>query len=64
MGEALFITCHGHNSLFEEDSSDSIWVKKGKSNLDYLKVWAGCVVFYRVMDAKKTKLGPRAINRQ
>ena len=31
-----------------------------KPNLDYIKVW-GCLAFYRVVDLKSTKLGPRAM---
>ncbi|KAK5802758.1 hypothetical protein PVK06_030377 [Gossypium arboreum] len=30
------------------------------SNLGYFKVW-GCLVYYRVLDQQRTKLGPRAV---
>lgn len=28
--------------------------------MEYLRVW-GCLAFYRVLDQKRTKLGPRAM---
>ena len=31
-----------------------------KPNLSYFKVW-GCIAYFRVLDPKRTKLGPRAI---
>ena len=31
-----------------------------KPNLSYFKVW-GCVAYFRVLDPKRTKFGPRAI---
>ena len=61
-GEALFTTCHVHNRVpFKKIkiSPYDLWNER-KPKLDYIKVW-GCLAFYRVVDSKRTKLGPRAI---
>jgi len=61
-GEALLTACHVHNripSKVFKVSPYELW-KGRKPNLEYLRVW-GCLAFYRVLDPKRTKLGPRAL---
>ena len=61
-GEALFTTCHIHNRITSKKTHVSpyeIW-KGRKPNLSYLRVW-GCLAFYKAIDPKRSKLGPRGI---
>ncbi len=61
-GEALLTACHAHNRITSRKfkvSPYELW-KGRKPNLGYLRVW-GCLVFYRVTNPKRTKLGPRAV---
>ena len=61
-GEALLTACHVHNRIPSKKikvSQYELW-NGGKPNLDYIKVWE-CVAFYRVVDPKRTKLGPRVM---
>jgi len=61
-GEAWLTTYHVHNRVPSKKikvSSYKLWNGR-KPNLDYIKVW-GCLVFYRVIDPKRTKLRPRAM---
>jgi hypothetical protein len=60
--EALLTACHVHNRIPSRKfkvSPYELW-KGRKPNLGYLRVW-GCLVFYRVSDPKRTKLGPRVV---
>ena len=61
-GEALLTACHVHNRVPSKKIRVSPYgLQNGwKPNLDYIKV-QGCLAFYRVVDPKRTKLGPRAI---
>ena len=62
MGEALLTACHVHNRLHSKKikvSPYELWNER-KPKLDYIKVW-GCLAFYRVVDPKIIKLGPRAM---
>ena len=62
MGEALLTACHVHNRLPSRKikvSPYELWNGR-KPKLDYIKVW-GCLAFYRVVDPKIIKLGPRAM---
>ena len=61
-GEALLTTCHVHNKVpFKKIKVSPYELQNGrKPNLDYIKV-QGCLAFYRVVDPKRTKLGPRAM---
>ena len=57
--EALLTVCHVHNRLHFKKikvSPYELWNGR-KPNLDYIKVW-GCLAFYKVVDPKRTKLGP------
>ena len=61
-GDALFTACHEHNRVPSKKITVSpyeLWNGR-KENQDYIKVW-GCLAFYRVVDPKRTKLGPRAM---
>ena len=61
-GDALLTTCHVHNRVPSKKikvSQYELWNGR-KPNLDYIKVW-GCLSFYRIVDPKRTKLGPRAM---
>ena len=61
-GEALLTTCHGHNRVPSKKIKVfpyELWNGR-KPNLNYIKVW-GCLAIYRVVDPKRTKLGPRAM---
>ena len=61
-GEALLTACHVHNRIASKKTKTSqyeIW-KGRKPNLSYLRVW-GCIAYYRALDPKRTKLGPRAL---
>ena len=64
----MFLTCISnfiqiiHNRIPSKNVKPSpyeLWNGR-KPNLDYIKVWR-CLVFYRVIDPKRTKLGPRAM---
>lgn len=61
-GEALLSACHIMNRIplkMTGISPYEIW--KGRSpNIGYFRVW-GCVAYYKNMDPKRTKLGPRGI---
>lgn len=60
-GEALLTFCHVHNRITLRKAKVPYEASKGrKPNLSYIKVW-GCLVFYRVPEPKRTKLGPRAM---
>ena len=61
-GEALLISCHVHNRVSSKKikvSPYKLWNRR-KPNLGYIKVW-GCLAFYKVVDSKRTKLGPRVM---
>ena len=61
-GEALFTACHIHNRITSTKTYVSpyeIW-KGRKPNLSYLRVW-GCVAFYKALNSRRSKLGPRGI---
>lgn len=61
-GEALLTVCYVHNKIpskLTKVSSYEIW-KKRKPNLNYLKV-RGYLAYYRVLDPKRNKLGPRVL---
>lgn len=62
-GEALLTACHIINIIPLKKTGISpyeLW--KGRTpNIDYFRVW-GCVAYYKYMDPKRTKLGPRGIN--
>lgn len=62
MGEALLTACHVHNRIPSKKFKLSPYEKwKGrKPNLNDLRV-RGCLAYYRVIDPKRTKLGPRAL---
>ena len=58
----MFTACHIHNRITSTKTHVSpyeIW-KGRKPNLSYLRVW-GCVAFYKALDPKRSKLGPRGI---
>ena len=62
MGETLLTACQVHRRVHSKKikvSPYELWNGR-KPNLDYIKVWE-CVAFYRVVDPKRTKLGPRAM---
>src|SRR3954462_10599371 len=61
-GEALLSACHIMNRIPLKTTGISPYEKwKGRSpNIDYFRVW-GCVAYYKNMDPKRTKLGPRGI---
>ena len=59
---ALLTACHVHNRIHSKKikvSPYELWNGR-KPNLDFIKVW-GCLAFYRVVDPKRTKLGPRVM---
>ena len=59
---ALLTACHVHNRIHFKNiklSPYELWNGR-KPNFEYIKVW-GCLAFYRVVDPKGTKLGPRAM---
>ena len=59
---ALLTAYHVHSRIHSKKikvSSYELWNRR-KPNLDFIKVW-GCLAFYRVLDPKRTKLGPRAM---
>ena len=60
--EALLIACHVHHRVPSNKIKVSPYELQNerKPNLDYIKVW-GCLSFYRIVDPKRTKLGPRAM---
>ena len=61
-GEALLPACHLYNIIPLKKTSISpyeAW-KDRKPNIEYFRVW-GCVAYYKNMDPKRTKLGPREI---
>ena len=61
-GEALLAACHILNRIPSKKNQSSpyeIW-KGIKSNIKYFKVW-GCLTYYKNLDPKLTKLGPRGI---
>ena len=61
-GEPLFTACHVHNRVLSKKIQSSpyeLWNGR-KPNLSYFKVWE-CIVYFRVLDPKRTKFGPRAI---
>ena len=61
-GEALLTACYLNNRILSKKFKVylyELW-KGRKPNLSYLRVW-GCLAFYRVMDPKRIKLGPRAL---
>ena len=61
-GEALLSACHIMNRIPLKTTSISPYEKwKGRPpSIGYFRVW-GCVVYYKNMDPKRTKLGPRGI---
>ena len=62
MRRGIAIACHVHNKVPSKKikvSPYELWNGR-KPNLDYIKVW-GCLAFYRVVDPKRSKLGPRAM---
>ncbi len=61
-GEALLTAYHVHNRvLFKKIQSSSYELGNGRTpNLNYFKVW-GCIAYFRVLDSKRTKFGPRVI---
>ena len=61
-GEALLAACHILNRIPSKKNQTSpyeIW-KGRKPNIGYFKVW-GCLAYYKNLDPKRTKLGPRGI---
>ena len=61
-GEPLLIACHVHNRVLSKKIQSSpyeLWNGR-KPNFSYFKVW-GCIVYFRVLDPKRIKFGPRAI---
>ena len=61
-GEALLAACHILNRIPSQKNQTSpyeIW-KGRKLNIRYFKVW-GCLAYYKNLDPKRTKLGPRWI---
>lgn len=61
-GEALLSVFHIINRITLKKTGISPYEAwKGRApNVDYFKVW-GCVAYYKNMDPKRTKLGPREI---
>ena len=61
-GEALLSACHIINRIPLKKTGISPYESwKGRApNIGYFKVW-GCVAYYKNMDPKRTKLGPRGI---
>ena len=58
----MFTACHVHNKVPSKKikvSPYELWNGR-KPNLDYIKVWR-CFVFYRVVNPKRIKLGPRVM---
>ena len=61
-GEALLAACHILIRIplkKNQSSPHEIW-KRRKSNIGYFKMWR-CLAYYKNLDPKRTKLGPRGI---
>ena len=60
--EALLTACHVHNRVLSKKIQSSLYKlwNGRKPHLNYFKVW-GCIAYIRVLDPKRTKLGPRAV---
>jgi hypothetical protein len=59
-GEAIFSTIHilkRVSSKRNDMSPYELWFKR-KPNLNYFKLW-GCIAYVRLLDLKRSKLGPR-----
>jgi len=56
----LLTACHVHNKVPSKKikvSQYELWNGR-KPSLDYIKLWR-CLAFNRVIDPKRTKLGPK-----